>query len=66
MRRLIFTFLGTGATAAAFAHELGSTDGLLHAVHAASSPHHWAGLLILIGIAALLAIRFGRRQSRSE
>ena len=65
MQRLISLFAGTFAASGTLAHEIAGADGLLQSVHAASSPHHWTGLLLLVALAVIL-YRFVRRVSRTE
>ena len=65
MRRMIILFLSTTAAPGVLAHEIHGADNLLQALHAATSPHHWAGLVLLFALAALL-YRFLRRESRPE
>lgn len=65
MRLLISLLLGITAATGAFAHDLAGGDNLFQLLHAASSPHHWNGLLLLIVVAALL-YRFLRRASRTD
>jgi hypothetical protein len=65
MRRQLSILLGTLAAPGAFAHEIEGAGGLLQSIHAASSVHHWNGILLLAAVAVLVYL-YRRRTSRTE